>query len=128
MSKEPQREQRTKSAFDQPAAEFAAMGKKQMEEFAKVQTELLDQIRQANQQWVERLQYQANLASKVATQLAAAHSIPEAMSIYREWTSQQLEMMANDGKHFLEDTQKLIGSSARLLSSGWMSNWTGVSS
>ena len=77
---------------------------------------------------MERLQYQANVASKLATQLAAAHSIPEAMSIYHEWTSQQLEIMANDGKHLLDDTQKLMGTSAPLLSNGWMSNWTGVSS
>ena len=90
--------------------------------------ELLDQVRQVNQQWIERLQYQANLASKLAAQLAAAHSIPEAMSIYREWTSQQLEIMANDGKHLLDDAQKVIGASARLFSNGWMSNWTGVSS
>jgi hypothetical protein len=128
MSKELHGEHRAKSASNQTAAEFTAMGKRQIDEFAEVQAQLLDQIRQANQQWVERLQYQANLASKVATQLAAVHSIPEAMSIYREWTSEQFEMMANDGKHFLDDTQKLIGASARLLSSGWMSNWTGVSS
>jgi len=128
MSKEPHSEHRTKSAPDQTAAEFAAMGKKHMEEFAKVQTELLDQVRQANQQWMERLQYQANQASKLAAQLAAAHSIPEAMSIYHEWTSQQLEIMTSDGKHLLDDTQKLMGTSARLLSNGWMSNWTGVSS
>lgn len=128
MSKEPHGEHKAKSASDQTAAELTAMGKKQIEEFAKVQTELLDQVRQANQQWMERLQLQANLAAKVATQLAAAHSVPEAMSIYREWTGQQLEMMANDGKHFLDDTQRLIGASARLLSNGWISNWTGVSS
>ncbi len=128
MSKEPHSEYKTKSAPNQTAAEFTAMGKKHIEEFAKVQTELYDQVRQVNQQWVERLQYQANLASTVATKLASAHSIPEAMSIYREWTSQQLEMVANDGKHFLDDTQKLIGASARLLSNSWMSNWTGVSS
>ena len=128
MSKEPHSEQRARSTPNQTAAEFATMGKKQIEEFAKVQTELLDQVRQVNQQWIERLQYQANLASKLAAQLAAAHSIPEAMSIYREWTSQQLEIMANDGKHLLDDAQKVIGASARLFSNGWMSNWTGVSS
>ncbi|MGA8610165.1 MAG: phasin family protein [Xanthobacteraceae bacterium] len=127
MTKEPRSEHKTKSAPHDMAAEFSAMGKKRMEEFARVQTELLDQMRQANQQWMERLQYQTNLASKLAAQLATVHSVPEAMSIYREWTSQQLEMMANDGKHLLEDTQKLIGTTARLLSNGWMSNWTGVS-
>jgi hypothetical protein len=128
MSKEPHSEHRTKSAPNQKVAEFAAMGKKHMEEFAKVQAEIFDQVRVVNQQWMEHLQYQANLASKVAIQLAAAHTIPEAMSIYREWTSRQLETIANDGKHLLDDTQKLIGISARLLSNGWMPNWTGVSS
>ena len=128
MSKQPHSEHRTKSPANQTAAEFSAMGKKRMEEFAKAQTEILDQVRAVNQQWMERLQYQANLAARVAAQLATSHSIPEAMSIYREWTSQQLEIMANDGKHLLEDTQKLIGASARLLSNGWTPDWTGVSS
>lgn len=128
MSKEPHSEHRTKSARNHTGTEFNAIGKKQMEEFATVQTELLDQIRAASQQWMERLQYQANLASRLAAQLATVHSVPEVMSIYREWTSHQFEMMANDGKHFFEDTQKLIGASARLLSNGWMSNWTDASS
>jgi len=128
MSKQPHSAHGTKSPANQTAAEFSAMGKKHMEEFAKAQTEILDQVRAVNQQWMERLQYQANLAARVAAQLATAHSIPEAMSIYREWTSQQLEIMANDGKHLLEDTQKLIGASARLLSNGWTPDWTGVSS
>jgi hypothetical protein len=127
MTKETHSEHRTKSVPNQPTAEFAVIGKKYMEEFAKVQTEIFDQVRAANQQWMERLQHQTKLASKVAAQLATAHSIPEAMSIYREWTSQQLQIMANDGKHLFEDAQKLIGVSARLLSNGWMSDWTRVS-
>ena len=128
MSKQPHNEQGMESRVNETAAEFAAVGKKKMDEFAKAQTEILDQVRAVNQQWMERLQYQANLAARVAAQLATAHSIPEAMSIYREWTSQQLEIMANDGKHLLEDTQKLIGASARLMSNGWTPDWTGVSS
>jgi len=127
MSKQPDSEHRTKPAHNQTVADFAVMGKKHMEEFAKAQTEILDQVRAVNQQWVARLQNQANLASKMAAQLATAHSVPEAMSIYCEWTSRQLEIMANDGKHLLDDTQKLVGASARP-SSGWIANWTGVSS
>jgi Phasin protein len=125
MSQEPHSEHRTKS---RPNTEFPAMGKAQIEQFAKAQSELLDHVRHANQQWMERLQHQADSASKLATQLAAAKSIPEAVSIYREWTIQQLEIMANDGKHLLDDTQKLIGTSARLLLNGGISNWSGVSS
>jgi hypothetical protein len=49
----------------------------------------------------------------------AARSIPEAMTAYREWTNRQLEMTAEDAKHFFTDGQKFIEASTRLMSSGF---------
>jgi hypothetical protein len=48
----------------------------------------------------------------------AARSIPEAMTAYQEWANRQLEMTAEDAKHFFADGQKFIEASTRLMSSG----------
>jgi hypothetical protein len=109
------------------SAEFAAMGKKRVEEFTKVQTELLDKIQEANRQWVERLQSEANLASEFAAKLSAVRSVPDAMNVGQEWTSRRFEMMAEDGQRLFADIQKFMETAARLLSDGWQSGRPGVS-
>lgn len=81
------------------AAELAAIGKKRVEECINAQTELLGRLQERNQQWLDRLQQEANLASEFASKLTAARSIPDAMTACQEWTSWWFEMMAEDGKH-----------------------------
>jgi hypothetical protein len=40
------------------------------------------------------------------------------MAAYQEWASRRFEMMAEDGKHLLADTQKLMEAATRLLPNG----------
>jgi hypothetical protein len=122
MPKESQNEQTETSALSSMPAEFAAAGRKSFEDFTKAQTELLEKLRESNRQWIERVQSEANLASEFAAKLSAARSIPDAMSACQEWTSRRFEMMADDGKHLLADTQKFMETSARLMSKGWLSD------
>ena len=98
--------------------EFAEMGKKRVEEFVNTQTELLEKLQEMNRQWFDRAQSEANLASEFTSKLTAARSIPEAMAAYQEWTSRRFEMMAEDGKHLLADTQKFMEAATRLLPNG----------
>jgi hypothetical protein len=37
----------------------------------------------------------------------------------QQWSSRRFEMMAEDGKHLVEDGQKFMTMGARLLSNGW---------
>ena len=128
MAKESQSDRTDKASLQNPmSAEFAAMGKKRVEEFTKVQTELLDKIQEANRQWVERLQSEANLASEFAAKLSAVRSVPDAMNVGQEWTSRRFEMMAEDGQRLFADIQKFMETAARLLSDGWQSGRPGVS-
>ncbi len=106
--------------------EFAAMGKKRFEDFVNAQTELWDKLQETNRQWVERMQSDANMASEFASKLTAARSIPDAMTACQEWTSRRFEMMAEDGKHLFDDTQKFMQTGARLLSNGWLSGRPGA--
>jgi hypothetical protein len=96
-------------------AEFAEMGKKRVEDFVNVQTEFVEKLQEMNRQWFDRAQSEAKLASELASKLTAARSIPDAMAAYQEWTSRRFEMMAEDGKQLLADTQKFMEAATRLL-------------
>lgn len=103
--------------FDFAATDFTATAKKQIEAFTNAQSEALDDFQEMNQQWLDRLQAEASLASELASKLTAAHSIPDAVAAYQEWGSRRLEMMAEDTKHLWDDTQKFMQAGARLLQS-----------
>src|SRR5579872_175025 len=88
-------------AFD--AHEFATLGKKRMEHFVHVQTELLDDFQASNRHWLDRIQSEANLASEFASKLTSARTIPDAVAVSREWATQYLAMLSEDGKQLAED-------------------------
>jgi hypothetical protein len=104
-------------SFDQLLAEFAEIGKTRTEDFVTAQTELLENLQETSLYWFERAQSEANLASTLAAKLAAARSIPDAMTEYQEWTGRQFEMIAEDGKQLLTDTQKFMETGTHLLAS-----------
>lgn len=108
----------TSSLPNPVSAEFAAIVKKRMEELANAQSELLNELQETNRQWFARMQSEADLASEFGSKLTAARSIPDAMTACQEWTSRRFEMMAEDGKHLLADTQKFIETGVRLMSNG----------
>ena len=102
--------------------EIATMGKQCIEELVNVQTELLERLQETNLHWLERVQSEAALASKYATKLTATRSVSEAMTTCQEWTSRQIEMIAEDSKLLVADTQRFVETGARLLWNGWWSN------
>lgn len=65
--------------FSFDSGEFAALGKKRFEAFVNAQTELLDEIQEANRHWMDRFQSEADLASEYASKLSATRTIPDAM-------------------------------------------------
>jgi Phasin protein len=115
------------SMFDLAPADLATEAKKRMEEFVSAQTELFDIFQESNRQWVGRIQAEATLASELTSKLTAARSIPDAMSACQEWGSRRFEMMAEDTKHLLDDSQKFMQAGAHLLMDGLQSQSFGVS-
>ena len=59
----------------------------------------------------------SELRFQLASKLTAARSIPDAMTACQEW-GRRFEMMAEDGKHLLSDTQKFMETGAHLLANG----------
>lgn len=109
-------------AQEQIPAEFLELSKKRVEELVDAQTEFLEKLQEHNRQWLDRWQSEANTASEFASKWSAVRSVPEAMNLYQEWTSRSLEMIAEDGRQALAETQDLIETGARLLSNRWLSN------
>jgi hypothetical protein len=105
--------------FSFDGSEFAALGKKRMETFVNVQTELLEEIQEANRHWLDRIQSEANLAAEYASKLSSARTIPDAMAVSRDWSSHYLQSLAEDGRHLADDTRRFIETGARLFSNGF---------
>lgn len=101
---------------------FAAMGKRRMEELVHAQTEFLDRLQEATQQWSKRMQSEATLASEFAEKLTAARSIPDVSAAYQEWAGRHMEMAADDAKRIFANGQKLAETGARLFLDGWQPN------
>ena len=85
--------------------EFAAMGKKRVEEFVKAQKGLVDKLQETNRHWFERMQYEVNDGSGFASKLTTVGSIPDAARMYQEWMTRRFEMMTEDSERLFADTQ-----------------------
>lgn len=107
---------------------LAALGKKSMEEFAKAQSDLLSTMQDAHRRWFDRMKSEAKLASEFAHKVTNCRSIPDAVSACQEWTGRHFEMMADDSRHLLTDSQKMMERSARFLSEGLFPNGHGGAS
>jgi hypothetical protein len=101
--------------------EFAAFGTKGLEGLVKGQSELLEKIQKVNQDWLERMQVEATVASEFATRMTAARSVPEAAAVWQEWALRRMEMAAEDGKRLLANSQKFMETGGRLLPNGPLS-------
>jgi Phasin protein len=96
--------------------EFAAFGTKGLQGLVQAQSEFFEKIQKINQDWFDRIQLEATVASEFATKLTAARSVPETAAIYQEWARRRLEIAAEDGKRLLGNSQQFMEMGARLLS------------
>jgi hypothetical protein len=97
---------------------LAALGKKRVEELARAQADLLITMKDAHRRWFDRMESEARLASEFTRKVTSCRSIPDAVTACQEWTGRRLEMMADDGKRLLVDSQRMMETGARLLSDG----------
>jgi hypothetical protein len=116
------------SPFNLAPADIAAAAMKSFEEFAEAQAKQFDNFQERNRQWLIRVEAETNLASEFVPKLTAARSIPDAMTVYKEWGDKRLEMMAEDTKHIIENAQKFMQASAQLLANGWQTKGRPISS
>ncbi len=108
--------------------EFAAMGKKRLDELFAAQTQQFEKLQEISQNWFNRMQSETTLASELAIKLTAARSVPEVATAYQEWATRHMERAAEDAKGIFAGAQKLAESGAQLLAKGLRPNGPGSSS
>ena len=110
------------SPLNPGSPELTAMAMKGFEGFAEAQSEFMENIREANQKLLDRMQSEAALASEFASKLAASRSLSDTTTVCQEWSKRRMELFAEDGKRLMADSQKFVEKVARLLSKGWTPN------
>jgi hypothetical protein len=115
-----QTEKSTKSTIpDLFPAGLAETGKKRVEGIIKLQVELFKYFQEANRNWLARMQTEAGLTSEFSAKLAAARSIPETGAVCQEWANRHIELLAEDAKRLVADTEKFMETGAQVLAQGW---------
>jgi hypothetical protein len=94
---------------------LAETGKQRAEAVFKLQAEFSKYLQEANKAWVARVQSEASLASQLASELAAARSIPETTTAWQHWTTRRIELFAEDSRRLLADAEKLMATGGRML-------------
>jgi len=97
---------------------FLQAGTKRMETLVEAQRRLLETFEQINRDRTARVQQEMELASAFASRLSAARSMPDVMSAYQEWAQRRLALFAEDSQRFVDESQKVFSTAARLLSNG----------
>jgi hypothetical protein len=117
----PARAEKPSSLNPAPPA-IAGMAKRRFEELAEIQSDLLKEIREANQNWIDRMQSEATLASEFSSKLTASHSIADTTTACQEWAKRRMELFTEDGQRLMTNSQKFMENAAQFLSNGWLSN------
>jgi hypothetical protein len=89
-----------------------------VEAMLDMQVKFFATLAQLNQEWFDRAKSEARLASELSAKLTTAHSFPDVTAAFREWHSQQLQMITNDCCRFFSESQKLMAMGVRLLGNG----------
>ena len=87
-------------------------------------SEMFETLRDIGRSWIERASAEAERGSKLSKDLIAVHSVPDALTVCQEWMTKEMDARAEDARQFMSDGQKLMDSSARLLTNGWTSTGT----
>lgn len=95
------------------ASEFMAEGRQRLEDFADAQSLFWDRLQNANRKWLDRMQNEASMAAEFANRLTAAKSLTETASLLQTWTQKHMEMVTEDARRVMSDTQELMAASTR---------------
>jgi hypothetical protein len=84
-------------------------------------SDLFETFQEMSRDWMACATAEVELGLKLSENLMAARSIPDAVSAYGEWFSEEIGTRANGARQMLSHGQRFMDCSSRLLRSGWMS-------
>lgn len=84
---------------------------------AALQKELLETYQRLSQAWIERVQSEVDLWTRLANSLAATATVSDALASYSQCLSKQIQMTAEDGQRLFNDYQEISETIARAVRS-----------
>ena len=99
-------------------AEFVEIGKKRVAAFMEIQQDLFDVFQEINQAWFDRARSAATVHSELIAKLSAARTVPETADAYQQCMGKRMEMMVEDGRRLLADSQKIVDLGTKFLTNG----------
>lgn len=114
------------SLFGLAPSDIATRAKRQMQDLANVQSEVLDKLQDANRQWLDRIEIESRIASELTSKLTQARSLPDVVAACQVWGNRRFELLGQDTKHLIDDTQKFIQIGANFFASNGQSKEVGA--
>ena len=110
--------------------EFAEASRTAQKKITETEKKFGDATRQAQDEFartfeemsravMSRATAEIELGVKLTQRLGAARSLPDVMSAYQEWLSEEINARSEDAHQFMTNSQKFITASTRLFSNGW---------
>lgn len=90
----------------------------------QVQSEVFNALQEISREWMACATAEVEFGLKLSKKLTAARSVPDAVTAYQEWLSEEMGARAEDARRLMSNGQRLMDTSTRLLSNGWMSPGT----
>jgi hypothetical protein len=84
-------------------------------------SEFFNALEEMSRDWMGRATAEVELGLKLSKKLTAVHSVPDVITAYQEWLSEEMNARAEDARLLMSNGQKFMGASSRLLSSSWTS-------
>ncbi len=94
-------------------APFGEMGARSVNAGLRMQHEMTDILSDIGREWFARATSKAELAMKLPTKLTSARSVPDALSAYQEWLGEWMNIVNEDGRRFIADSQKIMDTGVR---------------
>jgi len=102
----------------------ADWGQERTEAAIALQKALLESYDQASRAWLARVQSEVSLWSDFANKLSGVRSVPEALETCTKCASQRMQMAAEDGRRFVDESQQITQKIAKSLGNGWPAGGT----
>jgi hypothetical protein len=94
--------------------DLIGLGRKRLEALFEAQSRLVDTLPALSREWISYAKAERELSSDLIAKLAAARSIPESARVYQDWLGRRIDMLADETRSLLADTEMLLDAGARL--------------
>ena len=79
----------------------------------RMQKQMIDVFEDIGREWFARATSKAELALNLPSKLTTISSIPDALSAYREWLGEWVDILSEDSRRFMTDSQKIMDAGVR---------------